>query len=151
MTPRRIPFREFLTAHTARVPPLPCVDHEVLCEVRLQPECPSTKAARVRLRVIEVQLLVAPQAGRVPEVLATDIALVRLLSCVHPLVVDEVVFVGEGLVARWAGEGPVTAVHSLVIFHGAPNVSRVCAVGALQPPRWLFCMDIKYVLVEVFR
>lgn len=99
MASSRLTERELLTAHTAGVPSFSCVGRQMLCEVRIVPEDPSTEAACVRLVVAQVQLPMSAQAERTAERLATNVALVGVHSHMDPLVLDELGFLLEALAA----------------------------------------------------
>lgn len=90
---------ERLTAHATGVLPLPHVDQEVLCEIELVPEGSSTDLARVRLVVIQVQLAMPRQRKVIPELPATQGALVGFFARVDPLVLDEILLLPEALAA----------------------------------------------------
>lgn len=127
---------ERLTAHATGMPLFRHVDEEMLREVELVPEGFPAEVARVRLVVVQVQLVVPRQRKFVPELPATQGTLVGFFSRVDPLVLDEILLLPEAPVAQWAGEGPVTRMRSLVLHQIAPLLACVWAVRTLPFPFW---------------
>lgn len=105
---------EFFITPTAGMLSFSSVDLEVSYHIALMFEGSPTVMAFVRLPAIQVQRSVLWQGRWILELLSTNGALVGPLSCVDPLVADEVAFLRERLVAWWAGQRPSTSVNVLV-------------------------------------